>query len=218
MADIWSDLTDAFTKDMAIDEMKRKYENTYLIITAPEGKEMIVLYKGFANDYHWFKDELNVDVRLKHETNCTVHCRFPERRLFNHNGAAYEFIRLPQRQFRRGICKDNAKIYSPIRSWWNSGGMNLEVSLLNSALYPVYPTSCDDAIKQLTDKVAVGVALSPKFFVSQSVTVEKDRFHLFYMNILIGYFQKDTFYIKHDLFRQEIFDNIPLFKPYRIEY
>ena len=78
--DIWNELTDSFNREMAIDEMKKKYENTHLVLIKPDGSEILVTYKGFADNLHYFKDELNVDIKVRHETDYRIVCVFPERR------------------------------------------------------------------------------------------------------------------------------------------
>ena len=91
--DIWNELTDSFNKDMAIDEMRKKYENTYLILIKEDGTESVVMYKYFNEGFHYFKDELNADIKLRHSTQARVVCMFPERRLFNTDKIALEFIK-----------------------------------------------------------------------------------------------------------------------------
>lgn len=216
--DIWNELTDSFNKDMAIDEMRKKYENTHLILIKPDNTELLVTYKGYSDDFHFFKDELNVDIKLRHETDCRIACVFPERRLFNTDKLALEFIRLPTRQYRRGICKDNVKIYSPVRALWSTDGHGWNLATLRDALYPKYPLNIDEAIKKLSDGKVLSIALNDKFMLSLSFTEHKDRFYLWYCNKCIGFFHKDIFKIEHKLFTQEVIDNVTLFKPYRIEF
>jgi len=216
--DIWNELTDSFNKDMAIEEMNKKYSNTHLVLIKPDGKELLVTYKGFSDGFHFFKDELNVDIKLRHETDVRIACVFPERRLFNIKGQALEFIRLPHRQYKRGICKDNIKIYSPVRQLWSTDGHPWNLTTLREALYPKYPASSEEALKQLTEQKCISIALNDKFMLSQSFTNKKDHFYLWYCNKCIGFFHKDIFKIEHKLFTQEILDNVTLFKPYRIEF
>jgi len=216
--DIWNELTDSFNKEMAIDEMKKKYENTHLLLIKPDNDELLVTYKGFVDDFHLFKDELGVQISLRHETDCRVICVFPERRLFNHKNMALEFIRLPHRQYRRGICKENVSIYSPLRALWNGDGHAWNINTIRDVLYPKYPENIDGVLTLLNQKTAISVAINDKFMLSLSFTTAKEHYYLWYCNKCIGYFHKDVFYIKHPLFTQEILDNITLFKPYRIEF
>lgn len=215
--DIWNELTDSFNKEMAIDEMRKKYDQTYLVLSQDSGKETVVLYCGYADGFHHFRDEQQVPIKLKHETNYKIICKFPERCLFNYKGQALEFVRSPRRQYKRGICKDNVSIYSPIRQYWTQESHPWTHSTIVSALYPQYPDCCETAIKQLNDKQVISVALNPKFMLTLSFTKNSEVFYLFYCNVVIGEFQNETFKIKHPLFKQEVLDNIHIFKPYRIE-
>lgn len=219
MKNIWMDLTDAIDSSSSIQEMEKKYASTYLILVTKAGKEIVVLYQGFVDGYHQFKDADGVNIRLSHDTDYRVICSFPERKLFNHNNCVYEFMRLPNRQYRRGICKDNVKIYSPVKAIWNTDGHPWTIQLLEAALHAEYPADAEEAIKSLQKQECLAKALSEKFMLTLSLENKfPERLELFYMNKLIGYFTKDTFYIKHMMFKQEIFDNIHLFKPYRIEF
>ena len=218
MADIWTDLTDAIGKNMSIDEMNKKYQNTFLILkTQKDEKEIIVQYLGYQDDYHQFKDEFGMRIILKHETEQQVICKFPERCLFNHELVAYEFVRLPTRQYKRGICSDNATIYSPVRHFFDSKKITWTIKHLKNALFPWYPTNCQEALETLTSQQRLSIAISPQFMLTQPLTSDKHKYWLFFSNKLIGYFEKDIFYIKHRLFKQEVLDNIHLFKPYQIE-
>ena len=215
--DIWNELTDSFNKDMAIDEMRKKYENTYLILIKEDGTESLVMYKHFHDNFHYFKDELNVEIKLRHETKTRIVCTFPERRLFNADKLALEFIRRPHRQYKRGICKDNVSIYSPIRHLWGQEIHPWTPKTIQQALYPVYPASAKEAIEKLNNKECVSIALNDKFMLSLSITRGYTGFYLWYCNKCIGTFHKDVFKIEHKLFTQEVLDNITLFKPYHIE-
>lgn len=214
--DIWNDLTDAIGKEMAISEMSKKYLNTYLTLIKPDGKPIIVLYTGYENDGHWFTDPLNTKIKLKHDTTYRLVCEFPERRLFNHKGQALEFVRRPNRQNKRGICKDNAMIYSPVRKLFGGDNHNWTIHTITDALYPEYP-SFEEAIKLLSANQAISVAISPKFAITHSIT-KHSYYYLFYSNILIGYMNADTIHIKHSLFKQEVLDNINLFKSYKVDF
>jgi hypothetical protein len=215
--DIWNELTDSFNKDMAIDEMRKKYENTYLILIKEDGTETLVMYKQFHDGFHYFKDELNIDIKLRHETKTRIVCAFPERRLFNADKLALEFIRRPVRQYKRGICKENVSIYSPIRHLWGQENHPWTPKTIQQALYPVYPASAKEAIEKLNNKECVSIALNDKFMLSLSITRGYNGFYLWYCNKCIGTFHKEVFKIEHKLFTQEVLDNITLFKPYHIE-
>lgn len=218
MSDIWNNLTDAVNRGMAIDEMRLKYKDTVLLIKKPGGSEVLAYYRGYDDNFHYFKDEHDVDIKLRHETECEVICKFPERRLFNHGKLALEFIRLPTRQNKRGICKDTCRIYSPVRQLWSIDAHPWTLTTVRDALFPKYPVCFEEALKELFNKNVASVALNEKFMVTLSFTNKPQQYPLFYCNKLIGYFEGDTVYIKHPLFKQEVLDNISLFKPFKIGY
>ena len=216
---VWNNLTDSFNKEMAIEEMRRKYENTYLVLIDVNGKEIVANYRGFNEGFHVFRDSLDTPLRLRHDTKYDVVCKFPERCLFNHKQVALEFIRKPQRQYMRGICKNNVLIYSPVYSLWRSDQVyNWNIETIQDALYPTYPESCEEAIKLLDGRQVVSIALNSKFMMSLSFTGDKKAYYLFYCNVPIGCFVDDVFTIHHKLFKQEVLDSIQIFKPYRVEF
>lgn len=218
---IWQNLTDAVGKNMSIEEMGKKYLNTYLILINKNKEPMVVLYSGYQDDYHIFTDEHGVKLRISHDTDLEIICKFPERCLFNHEKRALEFIRLPYRQYKRGICKENVQIYSPVRKLIENRSTSCDIKTIKSALFPIYPNNCEEAIEKLNNKHAVSIALNEKFMLSQNVTSlskNKQLFFLWFSNKIIGTFTNNVFHIKHSLFKQEVLDNIHLFKPYKIEF
>lgn len=217
---IFQELTDAFEGTNEIDEMSKKYLNTYLLLRTAGERDIVVCYLGFEGDYHIFSDENGVKIKLSHATKQRIFCKFPERILFNHNKQALEFVRLPNRQYRRGICKDNAIIQDPVRILWGlATSSNLNHKILQSALKAQYPENCESAINTLLKPEAVSIALNSKFAISLSFTKDPDIYFLFYSNKCIGYWtQKDKkFVIKNKEFRQEVLDNLALFNPYQVE-
>jgi len=218
---VWQNLTDALNASMSVDEMSKKYLNTFLLLYTANNEPLVVQYKGFSDDgYFLFNDENGVRLKLSNNTDLQIINKFPERCLFNHDKLALEFIRHPMRQYKRGICKDNVDIYSPVRRLIDKRSYQWTHKVLKSALFPQYPASCQEAIDKLVNKEVLSIALNECFMLSQNVTStqkNKQLFYLWFSNKLIGYFLKDTFHIKHSLFKQEVLDNIHLFKPFKLE-
>ena len=213
---IWNELTDAFGKDFEIEEMAKKYLNTAVVLISPQGKQFVAWYVGYNDGYHQFRDEFGVCVTVSHDTKYQVVCSFPERRLFNHERVALEFVRQPRRQFKRGINKENCMIYSPVKKLFSADNYLWTLKTIRDALFPVYP-SCQEAINKLAKQVVLSVAISEKFMLSQSITRAKDIYFLFYCNVVIGFFKSGGFIIKHPLFTQEVLDNLSLFSPYEVK-
>lgn len=217
---IWQNLTDALNKNMSVEEMSKKYLNTFLILKPKEGPPLVACYKGFEDNFFIFYDKHGIKIQLAYETDMEIINKFPERCLFNSNNTALEFVRQPARQYKRGICKDNIIIYSPVKKLFESRNHTWTISTLTHALFPEYPQTCEEAIQKLQDRQVTAIALNPTFMISQSITNNaktKRIFHLWFSNKVIGYWERNTFYIMHDLFKQEVLDNIHLFKPYKIE-
>lgn len=217
---IWQNLTDALNKNMSVEEMSKKYLNTCLIIQPKTSNPIVAMYKGFEDDFFIFVDEHGMKLQLKNDTDIEIINKFPERCLFNSNRVALEFIRTPARQYKRGICKENVQIYSPVRRLIENRSANWTIQTISHALFPTYPKTCEEAIAQLNANEVVSIALNETFMLSQNIVSNakaKKLFHLWFSNKVIGYWERGTFHVKHSLFKQEVLDNIHLFKPYKIE-
>lgn len=218
---IWQNLTDALNKNMSVDEMSKKYLNTFLVLKSKNSNNpLVVCYKGHEDGFFVFVDEHGMKIILNHDTDVEIINMFPERCLFNSNKVALEFVRMPNRQYKRGMCKDNVQIYSPVRKTMDGRAYNWNIKTIKDALFPVYPKNCEEAIEALANKDVASIAINPTFMLSQSITNNtktKRIYHLWFSNKVIGYWEKGTVHIKHNLFKQEVLDNIHLFKPYKIE-
>lgn len=216
--DIWNDLTDSFNKDMAIQEMTKKYLNTYLIHVSPQGKENVVQYLGYESGVHHLSDKHGMRLKFKHETNEMLVCKFPERCMFNFKGVALEFTRRPNRQFRRGICKDNCCIINPIHNLFGLSNFVLDHAVIAAALQPEYPETCEQALSLLDKKQVGSIALNNVFSISHSFTHKKNVYYVFFYTKVIGYIEKGIFHVKHPQFKQEVLDNLILFKPLEVRF
>lgn len=213
----WADLTDSFNNEQQISEMQKKYENCYLFVK-PEGKGPILcLYKGYDDGYHKFSDIHGMLIRIHHNTNAEIICLHPEKGLFNAIGRMFYYSKLPNRQYRRGVCKDNCLIVDPVLSLWIEKSF-FNGDVLQYAFNTIY-LPLKEVLQNLRSRLSVSLAFSKDFGISQSITKDRSQLLLWYHDTCIGYItDKDVIVVCNPYFEQEVIDNIKLFAPYKVEF
>lgn len=139
----------------------------------------------------------------------------PHRGLFNHKGAVGLFIRLPQRQWKRGLCPGTSKVewitnnfrkdLNPITSTHVSLG---DLSFVN-ALYDRTYRHWESVVADLLTFHTVEEALSPQFALTQSLFLgDDDVLLLWYEDQVVGelYPLAPGIVVRQAVFGQEIQD------------
>lgn len=208
MAKPWQDLTDMFDSEDCIEEMSKKYKGTYLRIVAG-GKKFLAKYHGWNGNHHVFLDEHGTTLTIADETDVSVTIWMPRRGLYNtkENGA-YIFVRLPWRQYRRGISKESAQVHSmnyTLLSAVNGNALEKVVFELADARLQA-DTSLDDAILKAGQYGSW--AMNRQWGVTLNVQGEDANvFHLFYEDILVADVVGHEIHIKEQAFQQEVLDD-----------
>jgi hypothetical protein len=121
------------------------------------------------------------------------------------------FLRLPKRQWKRGLSNDNTKIRCPMGWLYTSIGKNLDLfdnsltyKLLKRLDQPTYPT-LKEAVKVLPAFQAV--AISPMFAVCLS-NISRTRCLIASIFGFIGEATEDAIYVKHTPLLQELRDYV----------
>ena len=213
----WADLTDAFNDDMQIGEMGKKYINCYLYVK-PEGEgPVLCVYKGYIDGFHVFNDPNGMSIRVKHNTKSEIVCVHPEKGLFNARRRMFYYSKLPLRQYKRGICKDNCEIIDPVMSLWTRKTY-LNYDVLEKALQPEY-LPIQTAIEALRSGNLAACALDKNFGISLSFTKSSNVLFLWYHDTVIGNITKnDVIIIHNEFFEQEVLDNMRVFVPFKVEF
>jgi hypothetical protein len=213
----WQDLTDMFNNDAQIEEMVKKYRDCYIFVRPKNREPVLCLYRGYNDGFHRFTDMYGMEIRLLHNTETDVICVHPEKGLFNSPTRMYYFYKLPNRQYRRGVCKDNCSIIDPVYELWVPKNY-FSGNLLYFAFNPHYP-DIQSAMKLLRNREAASVAFTKDFGLCLSVTGNKDDLFLWYHDTMIGKIdKKDQVTIGNPHFEQEVLDNMKQFGGLEVKF
>jgi hypothetical protein len=221
-------------------EIGRKYANTAgLILRKGENKPTPVWFGelGQNNDETFFmqvytninkRDReqviLGTNLELK-STNTPLHTftilPMPDRQVFDFEGVSYVYARYPQRQFRKGVCHDNAVIGSPIHrivdeslkpktSTYEVLGRRpsrLSLKDMYNLFDPCYASSFEEALRDIAELKLVSRALTKDYFISLFPSEEK-QYVLFRLDLPLAYYNKDKnlFTVIDKVYEQEIKD------------
>lgn len=106
---------------------------------------------------------------------------FPNIGTFQFGKQAKAFVRNPERQWRRGICNNTARVYD--FSFGMDGRNNLDFELLTAA-YEAKQFSPEDAVKMLNKREAQSVAVFGNFVFAAAPHIE--GYAVFYMLDMVG--------------------------------
>ena len=167
----------------SLEDIRKKFRGTYCFLEL-NGKQHLTEFTGDnEEDQFFFRSPVFGDVIVDRETidNCMTY-RFPKSGLYNLQGQAVEFVRLPERQWKRAPFRENCIILQLLpaiqvtfsRAYYDVNLLNLE-----EIYKEVYPESLDTAIVSLK----YSMALDKNFAISQSPTEN-------YENELLFWFRK----------------------------
>lgn len=178
-----------------IRDMQRKYSGTYVLVDDPAFKKPggIVMKcrsierEGDTGTIHFMSPQtgalvyqLPVKVRIRY--------KFPNVGTYQNGAFAEYFYRTPARQWRRGICADNAGIVVPgIAGNWRRG--NLSYESLTAAFDEVkydFHTALDMLVR---DKKHISIAVHGDYIVSR--TADPSVFQLMYRSRSLCLFTAD---------------------------
>lgn len=139
----------------------------------------------------------------------------PKRGLFNHQGAVGLFLRLPQRQSKRGLCTGTAQVTWITNDWrkdlnpvtytaYNLGNLNFVNSLYDRSYRHWQAVVADLMMLHITEE-----AISPQFALSQSLFLgDEDVLLLWYEDQIVGEFYPlaPGIVVRQSVFGQEIQD------------
>ena len=218
----WQELTDMFLDEDIIQEMKKKYGNTYLGITNIYGKTYYAKYIGFKDDKHLFQDKYANNIILNTETDNKVFIPKLNKQLANtHTGRACFVVRNPYRQYRRGINHESHYIaYLENIAVVNNNNGSFAGNMFDSLILDVlenkdtFPT-LDTAIQMC--ETAYVCAISKDFAIMLNALSENEQEYmlcLYNIPIAILNVEKKTIHCHVKEFQQEITDNFKLFPNY----
>lgn len=210
-------------------ELAKKYSHTYAQVITKSDKRLATAY---FQDFG-FDDEnmAHVDIQLKYEGHPLVENRvwlkdlqilpMPKRKVFDSQGRTFVYSRLPNRQWRKGLCSENSQIldvtYNLLTSITNKNEFTFNssktriwtVPTISDLFCPKYNRDFYAVINHLLreDTKDISKALSEIFWVSTYISAELPFLLYRYANPLAYYNNKsDTFTLLDKIYLQEITD------------
>lgn len=160
-----------------IAEFRKKYEGCYMHVQMPDSTEENLFYlatvqqqRGETTSVLKLESEEFGKIQLNMGTAHTLKFKFPNVGTFQSGKDAFYFRRDPRRQWRRGLCTDNAVIY-PVHAAIASSGNEMNFTRVNDAFKGVYYTY-KTAIKMLAGNKYRSVALADGFAVMLSPVLD----------------------------------------------
>lgn len=170
----------------SVEDIRKKFRGTYCFLELNGKKHLTEFYDDNGEDAFYFKSPEFGEIIVDRETvdTCMTHS-FPSNGLYNVQGQAINFVRYPERQWRRAPYRDNCRM-TPILTYIsiNINSRALEINLHNlEELYRgSYPTNLESAILSLKYSTAV----NKDFAVSRSTSDDKNEYILWYHTQPVG--------------------------------
>jgi len=169
----------------SVDDIRKKYRNTFCFLEL-NGKKHLAEYtedNGDNNFYFRSPDFGEIIVDKETVDTCLTH-KFPENGLYNVQGTAVDFVRYPERQWKRAPYHDNCRITSILASIGVSLPLRFIVNLhnLEEIYQEKYPSDLEEALFSLK----YSVAINKNFAVSHSTMDNRNEYLLWFKNQPVG--------------------------------
>ena len=204
-----------------LEEFRKQYSETIIRLREKKaGSSFLPVYvqqEGSHSPHHLCVNHSSfgqIQVKWK-SASYEFDAELPRRGLFNHKGAVGLFIRLPQRQWKRGLCTGTSKVewitnsfrhdLNPVTQIHASLG---DLSFVNS-LYERPYRHWESVVADLMTFQAIEEALSPQFALTQSLFLgDEDVLLLWYEDQVVGEFYPNApgIVVRQGVFGQEIQD------------
>lgn len=191
-----------------IAEFRKKYEGCYIHVQMPDSTEDSLFYlasvtqtRGEPTGVLRLESEEFGKIQLNMGTTHTLKFKFPEVGTFQSGADAYFFRRNPVRQWRRGLCSDNAMILPVWGSLRSAGGM-MGFTTVNDAFKGEYFTYAK-ATSMLESGKYRSVALANGFALVLSMTLDC-QYYLMYRTLPIAKVNKGALTVMESSFETQL--------------
>ena len=171
------------------EDFDRKYRDSYVQVALKDkDPELFKLNRIISDNTKFPKLELISDklgtIVLNYNTNARIMFKVPNPTYIQHGKRAYYFRRMAERQWKRGINRNNSTFNDPLSYWLPiDSSTPVDFNTIRSAMYPTFQPLYV-AIEMLKGGYD-SVALSKNFAIAKSPT-NKDKLVLFYRLAAIG--------------------------------
>lgn len=177
-----------------IEDFRRRYGGTYVRVKFPNTNELGVFYVSRVDYSADFGGQLTLDsrkcgtIRLNLGTDHGINFAWPKVGVYQFGPRAVFFLRVPARQWARGICTSNA--YVGTYALLNSGDVSLDIDTVEAA-YEHQTYSYSEAIEKLKSKAFQSVAMPNNFSVSLDCRAN-DKYLLWHWRNVVASVSKQT--------------------------
>jgi hypothetical protein len=185
-------------------EFQKQYMNTFFRIKLKSGAKRIVYWHGSLptnEEKKTFtvltKNEGELVLKFDSTKYKDFDLKFPPVGMYNLAGVPWAFLRIPQRQWHRGICKGTALIRPMIVSGksrrisaFNEYYTSLSHETLAGAFWSEYPATIDDACNQIDGKECFGRALNRELSIIlnfNNSALVLNKLILYWYSLALGY-------------------------------
>lgn len=200
-------------------DLAQKYNNTYIRLkwdgewevvyvreVLPGKPPVLVLYNSKFGE-----------LQLNYNTNFELSFEFPQLGYFFHDKTACIIVRGYNRQYRRGICEQTARLSSPYYKLGIYNSPELSEQSLISSFKKRDVLALDDAAHKIQENDSLSIPLTNELAVGLHPT--KDSFLLWYLNIPVAeYFPEiKVIHLREKVFAQELTDYFNEVRVYNVE-
>jgi hypothetical protein len=207
-------------------EFKKQYAGTFFRVRLKSGAKRIVFW---PSDWDMDNETTTFSVKTRNEGTMVLKFnstkykdfdfKFPDVGMFNLDGMSWAFLRIPQRQWHRGICNGTAQIKDLIPAArsrrvasYNQIHSVLSHETLAAAFWGDYPSSLVQACEQLNGETMFGIALNRQ--LSLLVDFREEKFNsnfnkiLYWFSVPIGEVSltNKTIMMHNHVLAQEVID------------
>lgn len=192
-----------------VQDQRRRYEHTYVLVNMP----------GETEDHVFFCDAVIPDadhgavlqlsstefgkITLNLSTGHTLKFEYPKAQVFQFEREAYIFRRNPIKQYRRGLCPDNALFLTCTDSMVARSLVTWSKELVTAA-YDGDVYSPEEALKMLAGGKYKSVALGNGFIITQPLTSKKEEFPVFFLDMPVARVAPNKVVMDAEAFTQQI--------------
>jgi len=146
----------------SLDDFIKKYRNTFVFLKYKESDLLVEFVDSDRNLIFHSPEVGQIVVRLENARK-EIKCLFPKNGIYNVGSIGFsEFIRIPERQWKRSPCKSNCAIVNVAEPLIAQTRINYES--VSDCFTPQYPATKLEAEQQVQKRG--GVALNDKFGIT----------------------------------------------------
>lgn len=191
-------------------DFAQKYQGTWCRYVSPitRDKEIFlineVVPQSHAGPNISLHNSKHGELHLTYHTEAELDFSFPEMRNFQHKKRAMRFVRLHDRQYKKGICNGTAKVLFPYSVIAGTLYPEINAETLESAFQPLVPSSIEQALSTIEREGQVSAVLSPN--LSIGCGNEAGSYWLWFQTEPVAVLEGKVITMKVATFKQEIVD------------